>query len=131
MSDSIAFALVGGTFLFGTFLSFWLSKVAAVRGNDVAIGARHGHSVPMSHRWLVLYTQFVTWALGAVGVSVFTAFANLLIARNVGGEDARLLAYLAAFLHSCVVLSWATMGPIHLVHYRRVLRKAEAEAEAH
>ena len=112
MSDSIAFPLIAGTFIFGMFLSFYLSRVADERGNDVVSGVRHGASLPMRHRWIVLYTDFVTWALGAVGASAFSMFANLLIARNVAGEDARLLAYLAAFLHSGIILTWFALGPI-------------------
>ncbi|MDB4278316.1 hypothetical protein N9917_01800 [Deltaproteobacteria bacterium] len=126
MSDSVAFALIVGTFIFGTFLSFYLSRVADEKGNDIASGVSHGAFLPMRHRWVVLYTDFVTWALGSVTVSVFVVLASLLIARNVAGADPKLLAYLAAFLHACSILTWATMGPLHVIHYRSILRQAEA-----
>ena len=101
MSDSVAFALVAGTFIFGTFLSFWLSRVADA--------------------------DFVTWGLSAVAVSGFVVLASLLIAPNAAGEDLKLLAYIGAFLNPGVILSWATMEPIHLIHYRSILRQAEAD----
>jgi len=127
MTDSVAFPLVIGNFFLGAFLAYWIAAIAHEKALQIVTGVGHGARIPASYRDLMLWVIFVPWGLGSLAASAFVVGTSLLIAPNVISEDARLAAYLAAFLHSMVILAWATMGPLQVVRFRSMLRQAEAD----
>ena len=126
MSDSVAFPLISGIFLVGWFLAYYIAAVARAKAFQIVTGVGHGVPISKSYRELMLYTIFVPWACGSAGASAGVVIMSLLIAPNVVSEDAKLAAYFVAYMHSVVVFTWATMGPLLVIHHRRILRQAEA-----
>ena len=126
MSDSVAFPLISGICFAGLFLAYYLANIAREKGFQIVTGVGHGVPIPKSYREVMLYTIFVVWGCGSAGISVFVVFVSLLIAPNVVSEDAKLAAYFVAYMHSVVVFTWATMGPLLVIYHRRILRQAEA-----
>ena len=127
MPDSVAFPLILGNFFVGTFLVFYIAAVAHAKGVPIVTGVGHGATLPKTYRNLMLYAIFMLWAAGSAGVAIFVVLTSLLIAPNLTGEDARLAAYLVAFMHTFIILSWAALGPLQVMYFRRLIRQAEAD----
>lgn len=127
MSDSIAFPLIVGNFFFGLALAYWLATIAHEKALQIVTGVVNGARIPLGYRDLMLWVIFVPYGLGSLGASAFVIAVSLLIAPNVTGENARVAAYLVAFMHSAVIMAWLTMGPLQVIRFRSILRQAEAD----
>lgn len=49
MSDQVALALLAGVFLFGSFLSFYMSRIAHEHSDKIATGMKDGAPLPLSY----------------------------------------------------------------------------------
>ncbi len=127
MSDSVAFPLIIGNCFVGLFLVFYIAAIAHEKAFQIVTGVKDGVSISKSYRELMLYVIFVPWGCGSAGASVVVIVMSLLIAPNVVSANAKLAAYLVAFLHSLIVFSWTTMGPLQVARFRSILRQAEAD----
>jgi hypothetical protein len=127
MSDSVAFPLIIGTCFVGLFLAFYIANAAREKAFQIVTGVGHGVPISKSYRELLVYTFFIPWGSGSVGAAIVVIVMSLLIAPNVVSENAKLAAYFSAFMHSAIVFTWATMGPLLVIRFRSILREAEAD----
>ena len=76
MSDPIAFPLLAAVFIFGSFLSYYMSSMAHEKSDKIAIGVKDGVPIPLSYRWVLLYMMFIPWGVSAAAVTPSWKRAN-------------------------------------------------------
>jgi hypothetical protein len=127
MSDSMGLIAISALGVASTFLVFYLTRMINDLADQIVTGFIRDHPIPATQRWLMLYSRWVSYVLGAVGIPLFLAIAAVLIANHVGDEDVRLLGYLAAFLLVIASSNWLIQGSVQFFSYRSLLRQAEAD----
>jgi len=98
MSDFNAVGLVMVLVIANTSLHFFMDKLVRHRADAVVTGIIRGVLVPTKHRWLVLQNS---WLPAIAALIVFESGMTLgwiLLGRNAGTEEVKLLAYLGAFI---------------------------------
>jgi len=111
-----------------TAVHFFLDRLVRDRADAVATGVIRGVVVPTKHRWLVLQNSWLPAIAGLIAFDSGMAIGWLLLGRNAAAEEAKLFAYLMAF----VLFIGGTIGVIaqSIVWHPRlasVLRQAEAD----
>ena len=124
LTDLLAISALG---LSGSFFLFYFSRVTNELADQIITGFIRDHPIPAKQRWLMLYSGWLSYVMGAVGVPLFVAIAAVLVANHVGDEDVRLLGYLAAFLLVIASSNWLIQGSVQFFSYRSLLREAEAD----
>ena len=125
MSDSTGLIVIPFLGLMSAFCIFYLSTIVNAAGDQVATGFVGDHRIPTRQRWLMLYSRWVSYLLGAVTVPLFLAIAAVVIASHVGDANVKLLAYLLAFFMVVSSLLWLAQGGVQFLAYRTVLREDE------
>jgi hypothetical protein len=126
MSDLTGLIAISALGVASTFLIFYLARMTNELADQIVTGFIRDHPIPTTQRWLMLYTRWVSYVMGAVGAPLFLALAAVFIADHVGHADTRLLAYLAAFLLVIGGGNWLIQGSVQFFSYRSILRQAEA-----
>jgi len=127
MSDSIGIALIIASFFPGVLVILWCSKLQYDVGNEIVTGVIRGSPVSTKHRWLMLYQTWIGYVICIVACGVVVATVNAWIAANVTEADAETIAYMVAFLGAFAAIAWSLAGISKFVHFRSVLRQAEAD----
>jgi hypothetical protein len=127
MSDLVGVSLIFFLGVMGFFCFFYISNATNEVGLQIVTGVTNGEPMPMSVRKQWLYTNYVPYAAGAVSVGVFLALAQMQMAAHVNDPDTKLLAYLAALVAATGAVSWLVDGISSTLHYRSLLRQAEAD----
>lgn len=126
MSDStglIAIVFLGVT---GSFLFYYIGKLANTLGNQIETGIVDGTPVSTRQRWLMLYNMWVSYEIGGAGIGGWLALAQATLAAKVADPDIKLLAYLSAVFAGVGSLMFLVQGGSMLFNYRSVLRQAES-----
>ena len=125
MSDSTGLIVISFLGVTSTFCIYYFSTIINATGDQIAIGFIRDHPIPARQRWLMLYSRWVSYLLGAVTVPLFLAIAAVLIANHVGDANVKLLGYLLAFFFVVASVMWLAQGGVQFLGYRSVLREAE------
>jgi hypothetical protein len=125
MSDFAVLSVISLVGLIGFFLNFYIARLGNEVGDRIAIGIADGNPIPIQHRWIMLYNQWTGYAVGAVAMGAFLAFALGQMAAHVDSGAVKMLAYLGAFLSGVAALSWLLQGFSSFLHYRSLMREAE------
>jgi len=127
MPDStglIAIVFLGVT---GSFLFYYIGKLANALGAQIVTGIVDGSPVSTRQRWLMLYNMWVSYEIGGASIGGWLAMAQATIASKVGDEDVKLLAYLSAAFAGVGSLMFLVQGGSMFFNYRSVLREAESD----
>ena len=127
MTDSTALIVILTFAHVSLFCIYYASKTINTLGQQIVIGFIGDHAVPLRQRWLMLYSQWVSYVVGVVAGFGFLALVFAEIGNNVADPSVRLLAYFAAFLEATISAMWFLQGPLLFVSYRSLLRQAEAD----
>ena len=127
MSDLTGLIAISALGVASTFLIFYLARMTNELADQIVTGFIRDHPIPVTQRWLMLYSRWVGYVMVAVGVPLFLALAAATMADHVGDADSRLLAYLAAFLLVIAGINWLIQGIVQFISYRSLLRKTEAD----
>jgi len=128
MSSFNAFGLFMVVGILYIYVRFFLDRLVRDRADAVVTGVIRGVSVPTKHRWLVLQNSWLPAIAALIVFDSATTLGWILLGRNAGAEEAKLFAYLLAFLS----FTGGTLGAIaqSIVWYPRlasILRQAEAD----
>ena len=127
MSSSTAIALITANFLPMFFCFHYISKLANDVAAEIETGVLRGIPISTKYRRIMLYNHWVGYGLGAVTCGIFAAILNIRIAAYVDDGDIKAVAYVAAVMAGVGALGWAANAVSELIHYRSVLRQAEAD----
>jgi hypothetical protein len=75
----------------------------------------------------MLYNYWVPYVGSLAASSGFLAFAQLQFAGQAGDDGVRILGYVATLFGAAGAIGWLVLGASAFVHYRSVLRQAEAD----
>lgn len=124
MSDSTGLIVISFLGALGFYMNYYAAKMTNDVGAQICTGFVDGAPVPTTQRWLMLYNQWVSYALGGFILTIFFAAAQLLLASYVSDDKVKLLAYLAAIMVSVGSLMWLLQGGVGFFSYRSLLRQA-------
>jgi hypothetical protein len=127
MSDFAVLAAIALLFVMGTSMFFYLSSKTKDVGYQVVTGAVDGVAVSVHQRMFLLYNYWVPYCGSLASCSGLLAFAQLQFARQATDDGIRILAYLAALFGAAGAIGVLVLGASSFVHYRSILRQAEAE----
>jgi hypothetical protein len=127
MSDSTAFALIIANFL-ASFLCFlWASKLAGDTAGVVETGVLHGIPLSAKGRWVLLYSSWVGYVLIAICAALLAALVSVGIAAHTADKYVRVASYVHAVIATVGAFAWMADGVSEFIHYRSVVRQAEAD----
>ena len=127
MSDSVAFALIIANFFVGFFCFLWASKLAGDIAAEVETGVRDGVPFSVKGRWVVLYSSWVGYVLAAIAAGLLGALVSIGIATHTTDEQVKAISYVNAVVGAVAAFGWMGNGIAEFMHYRSVLRQAEAD----
>lgn len=128
MSTSTAFTLLIAIY-FVSYICYWsLTKLANDAGAQIEIGAIGGVPISTKYRGIILYSSWVSYAFAAAVVGILAAILSLSGAAQVDDPQAKVVAYIIATVGAVGAIGWVLNGVYELIHYRSVLREAEAAA---
>jgi hypothetical protein len=126
MSDSTGLIVTLVLGVTGSFLFYYIGKLANALGAQIETGIVDGTPVSTKQRWLMLYNMWMSYEIGGAGIGGWLAIAQAIIASKVGDADVKLLAYLAAVFAGVGSLMFLVQGGSMLFNYRSVLHEAES-----
>jgi hypothetical protein len=103
--------------------AIWVSTVINDRGDEILSGVVKGIPVSTKTRWLMLFTQFLTFYLFLVGFLVVTGLGILELARGVEEPGVRIVGYMCASLCASGAVLWILLGTSWFTHHLSVLRQ--------
>jgi hypothetical protein len=127
MSNSTGLLAILSLAVMGTFLTFYMVRIATDMGGQICTGAIAGIPVPIEQRWYMLHNTWLSYQIGGWAMSIFLAFGQLLLANSVGDEHVKMLGYMAAFIVAVASMMWLLQGGFIYFNYRSLLRQAEAD----
>jgi len=116
-----------GIFIPALLVYVFLDRTYQNRLDAVATGIVQGVRMPAKYRELLLYTRLLPFVAVVVSPLLFWGIGWMLLAREVGDEDVRLFAYLAAFLVACAAVGWLSLCTVQFFYLRSLVRQAEAD----
>ena len=126
MSDFAVLAAIALLFVMGTSMFFYLSNKTKDVGYQILTGVVDGVAMSVHQRVFMLYNYWVPYVGSVACCSGFLAFAQLQLAGQARDDGIRILAYLAALFGAAGAIGWLVLGASAFVHYRSILRQAEA-----
>ena len=124
MSNLNALALIIATFVFGTFLIAYLTKLQNKAASEVIIGTLLGVPLRTEIRWTWLFQVFLGWAVAIMVTDFFLMFAFFKIAANVE-EGLQTLAYLGAAIAGFGFVTQLLFGTAAFFNIASRLRQAQ------
>jgi hypothetical protein len=128
MSNSTGLIVISFLGALGFYLNYYAAKMTNDVGAQICTGVIYGAPVPTTQRWLMLYNQYVSYALGGFVLAVWFAAAQFLLASYVSDDRVKLLAYIGAMMASVGSLIWLLQGLVQFLYFRRFL-PPQAEAD--
>jgi hypothetical protein len=127
MSDFNALGLMFALGVANASLYFFQDRWIHNGADAVATGVVRGVPVSTTHRWLLLYTSWLSAVAAAVAIQVVIATGWTMMGRSLNGGDPQLFAYLASFITWAAVAGWIVLSPFWYARLAAVLRQAEAD----
>ena len=127
MSDSTGLIVISFFALGGFFLSMYIAGRANELGADIVAGVVRGTPVSPGVREAMLFQMWLPYEVTGFALLVFSVAVQLEIADQVSGPGVRFLAHFAAFIAGVGSLIFLLVGPIALLEYRALIRRAKAE----
>ena len=127
MSTTAALALISATFLTGGFYFFYLMKLTVDLGHQIVTGLVRGVPISINYRWLLFYSVWVFYILGAVVAGIVLALVNVKIAHYATDPGVRPVAYLVAFVFGIGTGTVALTGLTAFLHHRSTLRESQRD----
>ena len=127
MSESVGLFAIIFVGLIGFPIFFYVSKTGNDVGVQVLTGIVDGCRVSVQERRYILWDVYLGYVGSAATFGFFLALSLVLLAELVDGAGIKLLAYWTAFMAGVAGFGWATLGTTAILHYRSLLREAEAD----
>ena len=127
MSDFAVLAAIALLFVMGTSMFFYLSNKTKDVGYQILTGVVDGVAMSVHQRMFMLYNYWVPYCGSVASSAGLLAFAQLQFAGQARDDGIRILAYLAALFGAAGAIGVLVLGASSFVHYRAVLRQAEAD----
>ena len=83
--------------------------------------------ISMQRRRYMLQVDIILNSGALIVMEGILAIGWWLIARNVSGDDLKLVPYLMAFIDAVGAIGWLVTTPSHYRHLASILRQAEAD----
>jgi len=110
------------------FFSICLANLANNLGAQIASGvAQQGARLSAETRRVMLFHMWLPYESAGAALSTLIAIAALQVADQVSASSVRLLAHLLAFIGLAGLVTWVLSGTVCFLHYRSILRQAEAD----
>ena len=130
MSDGHTIALVLGIFPLQILVYNVVDRWFTNRTRAIVTGVDQGVLIPIWQRRLLIYLGWMDSVVGTqVGFLFIMGIAWTLLGRSTTGEEAKLLAYVCAFVSFLTVVGWVGLTPFWYVRLVKAVRQAEAEAD--
>jgi hypothetical protein len=126
MSNLNTIALIAAVFIAGYAAFIFADRWIHDRGEVIVTGFVRGLPLTTTTRWLMLISNWFTVVFSLVMFAFLVSCILVGIGRNAGDPFVQFLAYTCAFAFSGISLVWIVLGASWFMHYRRVLREAEA-----
>jgi len=110
MWNLIAIALVLAVTIATYLIAMWVTKMTNDRGDEILYGLVKGVPTSIKDRWLMLFTQWLPYAVFLVAFLWITAVGNIQIARSVDDPRVQLLGYMCAGFLAMGGLFWLLLG---------------------
>jgi len=107
--------------------TYWASTVINSRGDEISLGVVKGISVSPKARWLMLFTQFLTFYLFLVGFLMIIGFGLWELAQGIEERAVSLVGYMGAYLAASGAVMWLLLGTSWFLYHLSVVRQAEAD----
>ena len=127
MSDLIGLIAITFFGFMGCFCIFFVSKLTNDLGAQIVTGRIGDSPISTKTRSVMLHQMWAPYGTGAVSAAVLLAVAELRMADHVSGAGIKLVAHLIAFVGSVAAVMWLVGGTVAFLHYRSILRQAEAD----
>jgi len=127
MTNFTVLAAIALLFVMGTSMFFYLSNKTNDVGYQILTGVVNGVAMSVHQRMFMLYNYWVPYVGSVAASSGLLGFAQLQFAGRADDDGIRILGYLAALFGAAGALGWLALGASAFVHYRSVIRQAEAD----
>jgi hypothetical protein len=127
MSSQITLLLILAVIIAVFFATYWASTVINSRGDEISSGVVKGIPVPKKARWLMLFTQFLTFYLFLVGFLTIISFGLWELAQGLEEPGVSFLGYMGAYLAATGAVMWLLLGTSWFLYHLSVVRQAEAD----
>lgn len=107
--------------------TYWASTVINSRGDQISSGVVKGISVSSKARWLILFTQFLTFYLFLVGFLMIVGLGLWELAQGIEERGVAIVGYMGAYLAATGAVMWLFLGTIWFFHHWSSVRQAEAD----
>ena len=126
MSTSTGLALIAADTFVGTFLFFYLTRLANEEAKEIVLGLTGGIPITKKYRSTLLHNWF-GYLAGAVIVAFFHAVLNIQIATIVADANIKSMSYAAATIGFGGGAFWAAAAIPEFIYYRSLLRDDETD----
>jgi amino acid transporter len=127
MSSQTTLLSILAVIIAGFVATIWVSTVINSRGDEISSGVVKGIPVPAKARWLMLFTQFLTFYLFLVGFLMIIGLGLWELAQGVEEPAVSLLGYMGAYLSATGAVMWLLLGTSWFIHHLSVVRQAKAD----
>jgi hypothetical protein len=127
MSDFAATGALVGLIIANAFVFVYMDAWVQNRSDAIITGVIRGVPVSVKHRRYLLQTRFLIHGAALISIEGCLVIGWMVVGRNAGVEELKLIAYLAAFVNATAVLGWTLLFPFWYLHLASVLREAEAD----
>lgn len=105
----------------------FLDAIRKKRENEIVTGSIGAVPTSTSYRWFSLYTSWTSPAVVQFGFTLLLLVVYIVIADNVTGDGAKLVAYSVVFFSCVGILGSLHMSVLGYLRLASILRQAEAD----
>lgn len=127
MSSQAALFLILAVIIAVFVATYWAATIINSRGDEISSGVVKGISVSPKARWLMLFTQFLTFYLFLVGFLMIIGLGLWELAQGIEERGVSLVGYMGAYLAASGAVMWLVLGTIWFIHHWSSVRQAEAD----
>jgi hypothetical protein len=109
------------------YLYVWIDRFIKDQADAIITGVVRGVPLPTKSRELLVYTSWFNTLGVGICWEVLQVILWITIGQVANAEEARLVAYLCAFLASGGTVAWIYEGAMLYPHLRSLLRQADAD----
>ena len=110
MWNLIAIALVLVVTIAAYVIAMWVTTVTNRRSDEILYGVVDGVPASTKDRWLLLFTQWLPYAVFLIAFLLICAVGNIQIARCVDDPRVQLLGYMCAGFLAMGGFFWLLLG---------------------
>jgi hypothetical protein len=127
MSTFAALAMMVALMIANALVFILMDAWVQNRSDAIVSGVIRGVPVSVRHRRYLLQTRFLIHGATLITIEGCLLIGWMLIGRNAGVEELKLIAYLVAFVNATGAFGWTLLFPFWYLHLASVLRQAEAD----